>query len=44
MKHFASAEKINMVIHYTLELTSSISVLLLTFLLIASMANALTDE
>jgi hypothetical protein len=42
MKQFASIEKIDTVILYTLELTSSISVLLLAFGLIASMANVLT--
>jgi hypothetical protein len=42
MKQFASIDKIDMVILYTLELVSSISVLLLAFGLIASMANVLT--
>lgn len=42
MKHFTSIEKIDTAILYTLELTSSISVLLLAFGLIASMANVLT--
>jgi len=43
MKHFTSIEKIDTGILYTLELTSSISVLLLAFGLIASMANVLTQ-
>src|SRR5947199_10864985 len=43
MKHFTSIEKIDTAILYTLELTSSISVLLLAFGLIASMANVLTQ-
>ena len=42
MKHFTSIEKIDTGILYALELTSSISVLLLAFGLIASMANVLT--
>jgi hypothetical protein len=42
MKQFASIEKIDTGIFYVLELTSSISVLLLAFGLIASMANVLT--
>lgn len=42
MKHFASIEKIDTAILYLLELASSISVLLLAFGLIASMANVLT--
>lgn len=42
MKHFTSIEKIDTGILYCLELASSISVLLLTFGLIASMANVLT--
>ena len=42
MKQFHSIEKIDMGILYALELTSSISVLLLAFGLIASMANVLT--
>ncbi len=42
MKHFTSIEKIDTAILYALELTSSISVLLLAFGLIASMANVLT--
>src|SRR3989440_10784688 len=42
MKQFSSIEKIDTGILYTLELTSSISVLLLAFGLIASMANVLT--
>jgi hypothetical protein len=43
MKHFRSIEKIDTAILYILELTSSISVLLLAFGLIASMANVLTQ-
>src|SRR5438445_8071713 len=42
MKQFNSIEKIDIGILYVLELTSSISVLLLAFGLIASMANVLT--
>ncbi len=42
MKHFSSIEKIDTGILYALELTSSISVLLLAFGLIASIANVLT--
>jgi hypothetical protein len=42
MKQFASIEKIDTAILYALEFTSSISVLLLAFGLIASMANVLT--
>src|SRR3954464_10413604 len=42
MKHFSSIEKIDTAILYVLELTSSLSVLLLAFGLIASMANVLT--
>ena len=42
MKQFSSIEKIDTGILYALELASSISVLLLTFGLIASMANVLT--
>jgi hypothetical protein len=42
MKHFTSIGKIDTAILYALELTSSISVLLLAFGLIASMANVLT--
>jgi hypothetical protein len=42
MKQFTSIEKIDTGILYTLELTSSVSVLLLAFGLIASMANVLT--
>jgi hypothetical protein len=42
MKHFTSIEKIDTAILYLLELTSGISVLLLAFGLIASMANVLT--
>src|SRR5437588_2076099 len=42
MKHFASIEKIDTAILYAFELASSLSVLLLAFGLIASMANVLT--
>jgi hypothetical protein len=42
MKQFPSIEKLDTGILYSLELASSISVLLLTFGLIASMANVLT--
>ncbi|HEX6551713.1 MAG TPA: hypothetical protein VF026_03040 [Ktedonobacteraceae bacterium] len=42
MKQFTSIEKIDTAILCALELTSSISVLLLAFGLIASMANVLT--
>src|SRR5713226_5518220 len=42
MKQFTSIEKIDTGILYALELTSSLSVLLLAFGLIASMANVLT--
>lgn len=42
MKHFTSIEKLDMGILYVLELGSSLSVLLLAFGLIASMANVLT--
>src|SRR5215831_1057078 len=42
MKQFASIEKLDTAILYALELTSSLSVLLLAFGLIASMANVLT--
>src|SRR5438270_14023327 len=42
MKHFTSIEKIDTGILYALELTASVSVLLLAFGLIASMANVLT--
>src|SRR2546425_4540396 len=42
MKQFSSIEKIDTGILYALELTSSISVLLLAFGLIVSMANVLT--
>ncbi|HLH60125.1 MAG TPA: hypothetical protein VKV20_00470 [Ktedonobacteraceae bacterium] len=42
MKHFTSIEKLDMGILYILELGSSLSVLLLAFGLIASMANVLT--
>ncbi len=42
MKQFTSIEKIDTAILYSLEFTSSISVLLLAFGLIASMANVLT--
>jgi hypothetical protein len=43
MKHFKSIEKLDTAILYTLELASSLSVLLLAFGLIASMANVLTN-
>jgi len=43
MKQFSSIEKIDTSILYVLELTSSLSVLLLAFGLIASMANVLTQ-
>ncbi len=42
MKHFTSIEKLDTGILYVLELVSSLSVLLLAFGLIASMANVLT--
>lgn len=42
MKHFTSIEKLDTGILYILELASSLSVLLLAFGLIASMANVLT--
>ncbi len=42
MKQFRTIEKLDTGILYTLELTSSLSVLLLAFGLIASMANVLT--
>ena len=42
MKHFHSIEKLNTAILYVLELAASVSVLLLAFGLIASMANVLT--
>jgi hypothetical protein len=42
MKQFSSIEKIDTAILYALELTASVSVLLLAFGLIASMANVLT--
>jgi hypothetical protein len=42
MKQFTSIERIDTAILYALELTSSVSVLLLAFGLIASMANVLT--
>lgn len=42
MKQFPSIEKLDTAILYTLELASSLSVLLLAFGLIASMANVLT--
>src|SRR5713226_1365934 len=42
MKQFSSIEKLDTAILYALELTSSLSVLLLAFGLIASMANVLT--
>src|SRR5260370_19419118 len=43
MKQFKSIEKLDTAILYTLELASSLSVLLLAFGLIASMANVLTN-
>jgi hypothetical protein len=43
MRQFTSIEKIDMAILYALELTSSLSILLLAFGLIASMANVLTQ-
>src|SRR5713226_9439135 len=42
MQHFKSIEKLDTAILYVLELASSLSVLLLAFGLIASMANVLT--
>jgi hypothetical protein len=42
MKHFSSIDKLDTGILYALELASSISVLLLAFGLVASMANVLT--
>lgn len=42
MKQFSSIEKLDTAILYTLELASSLSILLLAFGLIASMANVLT--
>ena len=42
MKQFPSIEKLDTGILYALELSASISVLLLAFGLIASMANVLT--
>jgi hypothetical protein len=42
MKQFASIEKLDRSILYALELASSVSILLLAFGLIASMANFLT--
>src|SRR5258707_5884054 len=42
MKQFSSIEKLDTAILYVLELASSLSVLLLAFGLIASMANVLT--
>ena len=42
MKQFASIEKLDRSILYALELASSVSILLLAFGLIASMANVLT--
>jgi hypothetical protein len=44
MKQFHSKEKLGTGIVYALELASSISILLLAFGLIASMANVLTDH
>ena len=43
MKQFPSIQKLDTAILYSLELVSSVSVLLLAFGLIASMANVLTD-
>ncbi len=42
MKQFQSIEKLDIGILYCLELASSVSILLLAFGLIASMANVLT--
>jgi hypothetical protein len=42
MKQFTSIEKLDTAILYSLELTSSLSILFLAFGLIASMANVLT--
>src|SRR5258708_7730262 len=42
MKQFSSIEKLDQSILYALELASSVSILLLAFGLIASMANVLT--
>ena len=42
MKQFPSIEKLDTAILYILELASSLSILLLAFGLIASMANVLT--
>jgi len=42
MKQFASIEKLDRSILYALELASSVSILLLAFGLIASMANVLS--
>ena len=42
MKQFSSIEKLDRSILYALELASSVSILLLAFGLIASMANVLT--
>lgn len=42
MKQFPSIEKLDTAILYTLELASSLSILLLAFGLIASMVNVLT--
>lgn len=44
MKQFTSIEKLDTGILYALELASSVSVLLLAFGLIASMANVLTKS
>ncbi len=43
MQHFSSIQKIDRGILYALELASSVSILLLPFRLIASMANVLTE-
>src|SRR5947209_16729426 len=42
MKHFHSIDKLDTAILYVLELASSLSIILLAFGLIASMANVLT--
>ncbi len=44
MKQFATIEKLDTGILYVLELTASLSVLLLAFGLIASMAHAMRNE
>jgi hypothetical protein len=43
MKYFSVIQKIGMAILYTLELLSSVSIVLLAFGLITSMANVLTS-